>query len=169
MIASVTRMLDLQPSVHLHEVELPSLAEQKFDRAGAGVAHGPRKRDGAAAPIRSRIIASDGRRRSFLDQLLMPPLHRAVALAEMHDVAVLVGEHLHLDVARARSAPAPAASGHRRTHARASERAPSNAAAKLARLRARSRMPRPPPPAAALIITGKSMRSGDVRRRPWPL
>ena len=30
----------------------------------------------------------------------MPPLDRAVALAEVDDVAVRVGEHLHLDVAR---------------------------------------------------------------------
>ena len=30
----------------------------------------------------------------------MPPLDRAVALAEVHDVAVRVGEDLHLDVAR---------------------------------------------------------------------
>jgi hypothetical protein len=30
----------------------------------------------------------------------VPALDRAVALAEMDDVAVRIGEHLHLDVAR---------------------------------------------------------------------
>ena len=38
------------------------------------------------------------RRGAFLDQLLMPPLHRAIAFPEMDDVAVRVGQHLHLDV-----------------------------------------------------------------------
>ena len=31
----------------------------------------------------------------------MPALHRALALEQMHDVAVSVGEDLHFDVARA--------------------------------------------------------------------
>ena len=35
-----------------------------------------------------------------LDHLLVPPLHRAVALEEVHHVARAVGEDLHLDVAR---------------------------------------------------------------------
>ena len=30
----------------------------------------------------------------------MPPLHAAVALPEVHDVAVMVGQHLHFDVPR---------------------------------------------------------------------
>ena len=36
----------------------------------------------------------------FLDQLLMPALDGAFALAERDDVAVLVGQHLELDVPR---------------------------------------------------------------------
>ena len=36
----------------------------------------------------------------FFDHLLVTPLHRAVALAEMHGVAVAIREHLELDVAR---------------------------------------------------------------------
>ena len=38
----------------------------------------------------------------FLDHLLMAALQRAIALEQMHGVAVIVGEHLHLDVARPR-------------------------------------------------------------------
>ena len=37
---------------------------------------------------------------TLLDQLLVPPLHGAVAFPEVDDVAVLVGEDLHFDVPR---------------------------------------------------------------------
>ena len=40
------------------------------------------------------------RRRGDLDDLLMPPLHRAIALEQMDEVAVLVAEQLHFDVPR---------------------------------------------------------------------
>src|SRR5581483_1410546 len=43
-----------------------------------------------------------GRRRRLLDQLLVAALKRAVALAEVDHVAVLVGKHLDLDVPRIR-------------------------------------------------------------------
>src|SRR5207249_8505814 len=41
----------------------------------------------------------------FLDELLVTALNRAVALAEVHDVAMLVREDLHLDVARVLQIP----------------------------------------------------------------
>ena len=41
-------------------------------------------------------------RRSLLDQLLVAPLGRAVAGRDPHDVALLVADDLHLDVARPR-------------------------------------------------------------------
>ena len=63
------------------------------------VVHGLRERDRGGAQLLAQRRIDRGRGR-FLDQLLVPALHRAVALAEMHDIAVLVGEHLHLDVAR---------------------------------------------------------------------
>ena len=40
------------------------------------------------------------RRRRLLDDLLVAALHGAVALAQIHGVAVGVGQHLELDVAR---------------------------------------------------------------------
>ena len=123
------RMLDLQPRVHLHEVEVArrhragtrSCRRRRISTAFASAT--------AAAPSFSRNAASTAGEGAFLDQLLVPPLHRAVALAEMHHIAVLVGEDLHLDVARAGRARVPAAAGRRRRRARASERAPSSAAA----------------------------------------
>ena len=50
---------------------------------------------------RSRTAGASAARGRFFDQFLMRGLlHRAVALAQMHDVAVFVAEHLHLDVPR---------------------------------------------------------------------
>ena len=40
-------------------------------------------------------------RRGFLDHLLVAALHRAVALAQADHVAVVIAQHLELDVARA--------------------------------------------------------------------
>jgi hypothetical protein len=42
----------------------------------------------------------DHGRRRLLDDLLMASLHRALAFAEVDDVAALVAEDLHLDVSR---------------------------------------------------------------------
>ena len=46
------------------------------------------------------MLLGERRRRRLLDQLLVAPLDRALALAEVDDVAVLVAEDLELDVAR---------------------------------------------------------------------
>ena len=43
------------------------------------------------------VTATDG---PFLEQLLVPPLDRALALAEVDHRAVMIAEHLELDVAR---------------------------------------------------------------------
>ena len=139
------------------------------------VVHRLRERDRGAAHLLAQRRVDRGRG-AFLDQLLVPPLHRAVALAEMHDIAVLVGEHLHLDVARVRRARARAAGGRRRTRA-APPSAPHRARRRARSACATRRMPRPPPPAAALIISGKPIGvaarparrcSGrPARRREW--
>ena len=51
--------------------------------------------------MRARSAGVSAGRRAFLDDLLMAALHRALALEQVHDVAVVVGEDLDLDVARA--------------------------------------------------------------------
>ena len=91
-------MLDLQARVHLDEPERAVAVEQELDRAGAAVADRVRDRDGdlAHAPAQRRPDHGRGR---LLDQLLMAPLQRAIALAEVKDAAVRVGEDLDLDVA----------------------------------------------------------------------
>ena len=92
-------MLDLEPGVHLHEEELvgPVGGHDELHGAGARVvdAAGGVARRGAD-PCPGRGV--EQRRRRLLDHLLVPALQAALALAEMHDVAVAVGEDLHLDV-----------------------------------------------------------------------
>ena len=51
------------------------------------------------AHVRALLIRELGRGRDF-NQLLVAALDRAVALEQVDDVAVLVAQHLHLDVAR---------------------------------------------------------------------
>ena len=93
-------VLHLQPRIHFHEIELVPV-EEKFDGAGAHVAHLARDHEGGGAqPLAQRF--RQRRRRRLFDQLLVAALDGAVAVAQVHEVAVRVGEHLHLDVARCR-------------------------------------------------------------------
>ena len=93
------RMLDLQPRVHLQEVEALVLPGDELDGAGGVVADRLRQRDRLRAHLLARRLVEQ-RRRRLLDDLLVAALDRAFALAEMDDVAVLVAEHLDFDVAR---------------------------------------------------------------------
>ncbi len=55
--------------------------------------------DAALADLFDQLARNAGRR-SLLHHLLVAPLHRAVALAQVHGVLVLVGQHLDFDVPR---------------------------------------------------------------------
>ena len=134
------------------KIEVALVVQQELEGPGVGVLHGAGGLDDGAAQLAAQLLGDRDRRR-LLDQLLVPPLDRALALAEMDDVAVMVAEHLELDVARRarrtsrcrrrrrRRPPRPRA-------ARSSSACDSSPAART------TRMPRPPPPAAALMITG---------------
>ena len=91
-------MLDLDAGVHLDEVELAVLV-QELERAGAAVADRAAGLDAAVAHELAlpRGDAGGGR---FFDDLLVAPLHRAVALAQVDHVAVGVRQHLEFDVPR---------------------------------------------------------------------
>src|SRR4030095_5725429 len=69
------------------------------ERARVGVLHGFGRVDHGAPDLAPQLLAQR-RRRRLLDQLLMAPLDRALALAEMNDRAVVIAEDLELDVAR---------------------------------------------------------------------
>jgi hypothetical protein len=94
-------VLDLQARVHLKEEELARhVRDEELDRARADVRGRARNRDGRRAHrCAQRGIVN--RRGTFFDDLLMPALNRALALAEVDEVALRVGEDLNLDVARA--------------------------------------------------------------------
>ena len=92
-------MLDLQPRVHLHEVEATLLIGDELHRARAGIVHRARRGDRRFAHLPAARLGH-ARCRRFFQHLLMPPLHGAVALEEIHAVAVVVREHLDLDMAR---------------------------------------------------------------------
>ena len=100
---------------------------------------------------RSTVVDRDGRR--LLEDLLVAALHRALALAEVRDGAVLVAEDLDLDVA----ARGDVALEQQRVVAErvgGEPRASEATAASSASGRATTCMPLPPPPADGLTSSG---------------
>jgi hypothetical protein len=91
------RVLHLEASVHLEEVEGARLVDDELDRAGADVADRFGGRDGGAAHAGAER-GIDRRGRRLLDDLLVAALDRALALAQVDHVAVGVAEDLDLDV-----------------------------------------------------------------------
>ena len=108
----------------------------------------------AASHSSSRTCSVEADARRDLDDLLMPPLHRAVALVQVEHVAVLVAEDLHLDVLGARNVLFE-------KHRGIAERAARFALRLVEQIRrdrrpcCTTRIPRPPPPNAALMMSGK--------------
>ncbi len=92
-------VLDLDAGVHLDEIERPVLVEE-LESAGAAIANVEAGLD-ADASDRLSLFRGDERGGALLEHLLVPPLHGAIALPQMHRVALTVGENLDLDVARA--------------------------------------------------------------------
>src|SRR5713101_9104388 len=92
-------MLNLKPSVHLEEARAAIVVDDELHGAGVAIAGLTRDRDRtgrhALAPLRV-----GPRRRRLLNDLLMTPLRRAVAIPNGQNLAMVVGEHLHLNVPR---------------------------------------------------------------------
>ena len=93
------RVLDLKARVHLEEIEVALGVHEELDGARVDVAGGAREPAGRLAHARAQARVHE-RRRALLDQLLVTPLDGALALAEVDDVVVGVGEDLDLDVPR---------------------------------------------------------------------
>src|SRR5262245_3843230 len=91
-------MLDLHPRIHFDEVELVVLV-QELECPGAAVVDLLAGFNASVADLFDKSAPDPGRRR-LLDDLLMPPLHRAVALAEPDGIPMLIRQYLDLDVAR---------------------------------------------------------------------
>ena len=92
-------VLDLDARVHFHEEILAVASQQPLDRSRRAIPGRSCRVDADPADEGTQLAADRGRRR-LLDQLLVPALNRAVALAEVDHVAVRVCEYLHLDVPR---------------------------------------------------------------------
>ena len=92
------RMLDLEPGVHLEEVERAIRRDDQLDRPRAIISHRRGEGDRLLAH-RLAHFGRDERRRRFLDDLLVAALDRAFALAQIKHRAMLVAEQLDLDMA----------------------------------------------------------------------
>ena len=90
-------VLDLDARVHLDEVVVAALVHEELDRAGVHIADGLGYLHRVGAQRLAHVLrhAPGG---AELHDLLIAALERAVALAEVAHVPVLVGEYLHLDV-----------------------------------------------------------------------
>jgi hypothetical protein len=94
------RVFHLQAGVHFEEVELLGGAgDDEFDGTGRFVIHRTGQGHGLLAHRLAHLGIDEGARRLF-DDLLVTTLDRAVALVQVHVVAVGVAEHLDFDVAR---------------------------------------------------------------------
>src|SRR5215467_16182499 len=74
------------------------LIGDEFDGSRAGIAHGARRRDSGLAHLSAPCLGH-ARCRRFLEHFLVAALHGAVALEQIYAMAMVVGEHLNLDMA----------------------------------------------------------------------
>ena len=93
------RMLHLQAGIDFHEVETTVLPDDELHRAGVGVVDRVRGLHRRRAHRRAQLRGQE-RRGRFFQHLLVAPLRRAFALAQVDGMAVDIAEDLDLDVAR---------------------------------------------------------------------
>src|SRR4029450_7553450 len=98
-------VLDLEAGVHLEEGRLATVVDEELAGARTDVPDGTRDCERRRAEARAER-AVDSRRRRLLEHLLVAPLERAVALAEMDAAAIRIEQHLALHGATD-LAPAP--------------------------------------------------------------
>ena len=93
-------VLDLEAGVHLEEERLVGgvRVDDELDGAGAHVVHRPRRLD-RDLPELLALGGGEGGARRLLDHLLVAALEGALALPQVDDMAMGVGEDLHLEVA----------------------------------------------------------------------
>ena len=93
------RVLDLDARIDLDEIELSGIGiHQEFDRARTDIVGRIGDLQRVAGQFRA-LFGVQIRRRRALDDFLVAALDRAVALEEMHGVAVGIAQNLHLDMA----------------------------------------------------------------------
>ena len=92
-------MLHLDAGVDFNKIEAAVGRDQKLHRAGIDIADILHEPDGGGADFSAQLFRQAPGRR-HLHQLLMAPLHGAVPLEQMDDIALPVTEKLHFDVFR---------------------------------------------------------------------
>src|SRR5438270_707674 len=95
------RVLHLQTRVHLDEGERAVGPEEKLDGSGVAIVDVMAGALGRGLHLLPQL-GVERRRRRLLDQLLVAALDRALTLAAREDPAVVVADHLDLDVPRGR-------------------------------------------------------------------
>src|SRR5690606_18040593 len=93
------RVLHLQARVHFHEVELAAGVQEEFHGARTDIVHALGHAHGGLAHALPQFGGEHGAGR-LLHHFLVAALDTAFALEDVDRVPVLVGQHLHFDVAR---------------------------------------------------------------------
>ncbi|MNE52398.1 hypothetical protein D3C80_1470680 [compost metagenome] len=93
------RVLDLEACVHLHEEELATCIEQELHSPCADIADSLSRTHSRLSHCATQLGRQTRCRRLF-HNFLMPTLDRAITLVQIQAIAMLVGEHLNLDMAR---------------------------------------------------------------------
>ncbi len=93
------RMLDLQPGVHFHEVEILT-GNDELNSTGTLIIDAASRLHGGFVHVALDLVGQLAGRR-FLDDFLVAALTGAVAFEQVHDIAVPIAEYLHLNVTRA--------------------------------------------------------------------
>lgn len=91
-------MLDLQASVHLHEVELFRCSvKDELNSTGIIVAYSLSSSDGSLSHLITLALRDAGG--GLFDDLLVSPLKRTIAFMQMNIVSMLVTEDLNFNMA----------------------------------------------------------------------
>ncbi len=92
------RMFDLKTGVHLKEIKISILINDKFDGAGGGIPHRLGEGDGLGAHGAAGIRIQE-RRWRFFDDFLMTALDRTFTLSQVNGVARRIGQYLNFNMA----------------------------------------------------------------------
>ena len=93
------RMFHLNAGVHLKEIEVQVLVDQKLHRTSIAIADGLAQTDSCVKHLLTFSLRQGWRWRLF-DDLLVTALDRAFAFMQMNHITKMVGQHLHLDMTR---------------------------------------------------------------------
>ena len=92
-------MLDLDARIDFDEIEFPAIAiHQEFHRAGADIIGRLADAQRRLRHVAARLVGNPGGG-GALDHFLVAALDGAVALEQMHQIAVMVAQDLHFDMA----------------------------------------------------------------------